>query len=140
MIRVLDSFSVRAMITDMNYSRKRCGQIRKLLAERIELLNKEFDEETRNEIFKICDEAYMKRFSQIQEQKAKLFNALIQEYKLSEEDIVAGEERLKVIEQSEKEREQRRQQKREERAQQLAEQKAQQEAEKNDEPKKEESN
>lgn len=105
------------MFADLNYCRKRCEQIKKLLSERTVLMVEMFDEKLSSEIFATADETATRRAQQLTERHGDSFKSLVAEYKLSEDDLKAGAERLKLFEQLDKERSERRVQKQQEKEQ-----------------------
>ncbi|XP_003743794.1 uncharacterized protein LOC100900687 [Galendromus occidentalis] len=115
--RILDKFSLQLMFADLNYCRKRCEQIKKLLAERTELMKAMFDESLMTEISAAVEESSQRRSKQLQDRHDESFKHLEQEYNLSSEDIEAAMERLKLFEQIDKERLERRLQRQQEKEQ-----------------------
>jgi len=115
--RILDKFSLQLMFADLNYCRKRCEQIKKLLAERTALMKEMFDEKLFSETIQVAQESSERRSQQLQVRHADSFKSLVAEYKLSEEDLKAGAERLALFDQLDKERHERRAQKQQERVQ-----------------------
>lgn len=105
------------MFADLNYCRKRCEQIKKLLAERSVLMVEMFGEKLAGEIFSTANETAERRSTIAKERHDESFNKLESEYKLSEEDLKAGADRMKLFEQLDKERSERRTQKQQEREQ-----------------------
>lgn len=115
--RILDKFSLQLMFADLNYCRKRCDQIKKLLAERLDIMKELIDEKLAAEIFAAADETCQRRARQLQDRHDETFKNLVEEYKLTNEDLDAAAERLKLFEQLDKERHERRLQKQQEKDQ-----------------------
>ncbi|OQR71025.1 hypothetical protein BIW11_11251 [Tropilaelaps mercedesae] len=103
-IQTLDRFSFNLMFADLKYNRKRRLQVSKLLAEKNEKMRDIFGEELVAEILQVAGEAFNRRFNRIRDQQAKIFESLLKEYKITEEEKAEGEERLRRMEERERSR------------------------------------
>lgn len=96
------------MFADLKYNRKRRLQVNKLLVEKEKKMREMFGDELAEEILQVASEAFERRSNRIREQQAKIFDSLIKEYGITEEEMAEGEERLKRMKERERIRQERR--------------------------------
>lgn len=107
-IRELDRYSYNIMFADLKYNRKRRFQVNKLLSEKEDRMREMFGAELVTEILQVAGEAFDRRFNRIRDQQAKIYESLLKEYEITDQEKAEGEERLKRMEEREKTRQERR--------------------------------
>lgn len=112
-IKTLDRYSFSIMFADLKYNRKRRLQVKKLLLEKEEKMREMFGEELSTEILQVAGDAFERRSNRIHEQQTKIFDSLLKEYGITEEEKAEGEERLKRMKERERIRQERRAQEKE---------------------------
>lgn len=83
------------MFADLKYNRKRRLQVNKLLGEKEMKMRDIFGDRLSEEILQVSSEAFERRSNRIRDQQSKIFDSLIKEYGITDEELIEGEERLK---------------------------------------------
>lgn len=107
-LRTLDRFSFQLMFLDLKYHRKRRFQVNKLLGEKENRMREMFSADLVEEIMQVAQESFSKRSNRIREQQAKIFDALLKEFEITDAEKAECEQRLKRAAEREKVRQERR--------------------------------